>query len=273
LLLVLIAGYYVLRSLRFVLGVEGYIVSIVVLFGVSIPLVAWRSLKNFPEGSGITHEKSTSVNIPFEQLISTLPLIVEKCQWKLAIADAERGYFKGKIGRSFQTGSGQLFQIDVKRMNDASSEVRIRIEAYHQIVDYGQNKKMIDKFCNQLFQAYPLGTPQPTATYHTASREVDAMQQHKDASFAVLIAAVGGIFTFGLGHFYVGRIGRGLVLIIGGSLLKIGLGWLYYLRGGIGLIVVFALLNVGLWMWQAYDAYTLARKYNTALQQTGKAPW
>ena len=275
-ILALLAGYYVLRSLRGVLGFGGYVISFVALFAVCVPLLLWRTLKNMPEGTGVTGEKSSLIDVPFDRLNSIIPLIIEKCRWKLAIADAERGYFKGKIGRSIQTMYGQIFQIDVKKMNEASSEIHVRCEAYHQIVDYGQNRKMIDKFYNQLYQTcLPPETPPPSTTHYSTSRgeQATVKLQHKDARFAALISGVGGIFTFGLGHLYVGRIGRGVALFFLGSLLKMGLGWLYYLRGGVGLIVIFGIVNVGLWIWQTYDAYALAKKYNTEVERTGTAPW
>jgi hypothetical protein len=60
------------------------------------------------------------------------------------------GRFKGKIGRSFWTPHGQTFRVDVKKSDEASSEINIECEAYHQKADWGQNSLMIEKFNTEL---------------------------------------------------------------------------------------------------------------------------
>lgn len=104
----------------------------------------------------------------------------------------------------------------------------------------------------------------------------------KDAGTAALISALGGLFLFGLGHFYVGKIGRGIALLLVGIVLKIAL-VVSYLGGimslflgigvGFGILILVALLNLGLWVWQIYDPYTLAKTYNAEIERTGKPPW
>jgi TM2 domain-containing membrane protein YozV len=104
----------------------------------------------------------------------------------------------------------------------------------------------------------------------------------KDAGIAALIAGLGGLFLFGLGHFYVGKIGRGVVFLVVGLLLKIPLIWLIpigmlsVLFGsgeGFAALALLGLLNLVLWIAQIYDPYHLAKEYNAALESTSKPPW
>jgi TM2 domain-containing membrane protein YozV len=105
----------------------------------------------------------------------------------------------------------------------------------------------------------------------------------KDAGIAALIAGLVGLFLFGFGHIYVGKIGRGVVFLVVGIIVKIALVF-FWLAGMIeltfggtgaafGLLILLALLNLGLWVWQIYDAYALAKKYNAEAERTGKPPW
>jgi len=96
----------------------------------------------------------------------------------------------------------------------------------------------------------------------------------KDAGVAALLAAFLPLFLFGIGHFYIGKIKRGIILLVLGILAKIPFVlslpfslWIFLL------LLVSGLINVGLWIWQVFDAYMLAKKYNAEVERTGKAPW
>jgi hypothetical protein len=105
----------------------------------------------------------------------------------------------------------------------------------------------------------------------------------KEAGIAALIGAIGGLLLFGLGHFYVGKIGRGLAFLLVGIILKIALvvfyfgGVMVFLFGGssaaIVMLILVAILNLGVWIWQIYDPYALAKTYNAEVERTGKSPW
>ncbi len=139
------------------------------------------------------------------------------------------------------------------------------------------------RFCSSCGAALE-APPQPT-TYHVTpgmSGITVSSLPRKDAGIAALIAGLGGIFLFGLGHFYVGKIGRGIILLLVGIVLKIALSFSYL--GGIvslftgtgewfGILILVAVLNLGLWIWQIYDPYKLAKTYNTEVERTGKPPW
>lgn len=78
------------------------------------------------------------------------------------------------------------------------------------------------------------------------------------------LAAVLAFLLPGLGHIYLGLITKGILYII----LTFVLWVVGVLTFGIGFIVY-----VIFWIWQIYDAYKLGNQYNSALQQTGRAPW
>jgi TM2 domain-containing membrane protein YozV len=129
------------------------------------------------------------------------------------------------------------------------------------------------KFCQKCGTSL---TAQPTVTYVAAA-------PRKDAGVTALIAGLVGIFLFGIGHFYVGKIGRGILFLVVGVVVKIVfagtylIGMLQLVFGtsgwGFGAFVLIGLLNLGLWIWQIYDAYALANKYNSEAERTGKPPW
>lgn len=104
--------------------------------------------------------------------------------------------------------------------------------------------------------------------------------QQKDPAIATILALVAGVFgLMGMGHIYLGRITRGLLILVGGIAL-----WflaVFFLFSGVfgptGILWIFSLVCViavlGLLVWQVYDAYTLAKQYNEAVRRTGHAPW
>jgi TM2 domain-containing membrane protein YozV len=101
----------------------------------------------------------------------------------------------------------------------------------------------------------------------------------KEFGIAALLALIFGLsFLYGIGHIYVGRIGRGIILLAAGVILGI----LVYvsvavsvLTFGAGFIVTIFLLLVALVVniWQTYNAYRLAKGFNAHVQQYGKPPW
>jgi TM2 domain-containing membrane protein YozV len=121
----------------------------------------------------------------------------------------------------------------------------------------------------------------PPTTYHVTPGvggiTVSTLPR-KDTGIAALIAGFGGLFLFGLGHFYVGKIGRGIVYLFLGIVLKIALAvgvMSLFVGSGVGfaILVLVALLNLFVWIWQIYDPYELAQTYNAEVERTGKPPW
>jgi len=93
---------------------------------------------------------------------------------------------------------------------------------------------------------------------------------HKSEGTALILAIVLGLFGLsGIGHIYVGRIGRGVGILIGNwVLLGIGGATLFFLIGIPILIGAFVLF-----IWQIIDARNLCRKYNDYLANNGRPPW
>jgi hypothetical protein len=111
------------------------------------------------------------------------------------------------------------------------------------------------------------------------------LPNQKNTGIAAVLALVLGIFgLMGVGHVYVGKIKRGIILLIIGIifgilsifstliLLSLFTGFSTFGLGSIGAIIVI-IIDLALWIWQTYDAYSLAKKYNKAVQETGKTPW
>ena len=120
------------------------------------------------------------------------------------------------------------------------------------------------------------------------------IEQGKDEGIAAILALVGGIFgIWGLGHLYVGKIGRGIALlllglVLHGSFLLFGL--LAVVAKPVGVLppasghatmITFSFIGIILWsvlvvigfVWQVFDAYNLAKKYNQYLRTYQRAPW
>jgi TM2 domain-containing membrane protein YozV len=77
------------------------------------------------------------------------------------------------------------------------------------------------------------------------------------------LAAVLAFLWAGLGHIYLGMITKGILYMI-----------LYVVFLVIGVLTIIGLIiPLVFWIWQIYDAYKLANQYNSAVQQTGRAPW
>jgi hypothetical protein len=62
-----------------------------------------------------------------------------------------------------------------------------------------------------------------------------------------------------------------------GSLMAGALIGIYNPYAGAGItvlwIVMIIAVNVGLWTWQALDAYNLTKKYNDSVMVSGAPPW
>ena len=122
------------------------------------------------------------------------------------------------------------------------------------------------------------------------------LKELKNPGFAALLSAIFGLVgLWGFGHFYVGRVLRGIGWLIAGVLLIISLAFLSFSLGllaalsfiyppfsnmapafdfvSIGIVsLLIALVIIGFY-WQIFDAYNLAKSFNTSYQQNAEAPW
>jgi TM2 domain-containing membrane protein YozV len=102
--------------------------------------------------------------------------------------------------------------------------------------------------------------------------------ESKNPGNAALLAILLGLVGFlGVGHVYVGRIGRGVLILAIGLILRflfvISLFPFLWKGGGALIMGILGIGNLGLFVWQIYDAYKLAKQFNAHVQQHGKAPW
>lgn len=117
---------------------------------------------------------------------------------------------------------------------------------------------------------------------------------YKSPGTAALIAFIGGIFALpGIGHIYVGKVGKGigilvlgLILYVGTVLMTVSVGFLASLEqtnsesvnasagiGAIGIMLVLSVAYIVLFIWQIFNARKLAKKFNEGVKTTGKEPW
>ena len=141
------------------------------------------------------------------------------------------------------------------------------------------------RFCPYCGADQQAPTPQPTAQVGL---------ERKNTGLAAVLALIPGIFgLWGVGHIYVGKIGRGILLLILGVLLTwvarifilpfgviVGVisgaphgGPPGFFGGLLATILIWLLICLAIFIWQIYDAYKLAKYYNEYVQQHGKAPW
>jgi hypothetical protein len=118
---------------------------------------------------------------------------------------------------------------------------------------------------------------------------------YKSPGTAALIAFIGGIFALlGLGHIFIGKIGKGFGILVSGIIIYVLfvimaislpvmllLGLVesftgYAGSGGIIFIIMFILgiAYLVLWIWQIFNAKKLAKKFNELVRTNGgKEPW
>jgi TM2 domain-containing membrane protein YozV len=117
---------------------------------------------------------------------------------------------------------------------------------------------------------------------------------YKSPGTAALIAFIGGIFGLpGIGHIYVGKVGKGIGILILGLILYavivitiVSVGFLASLEqtnpatvndsagiGAIGIVLLMSVAYIVLFIWQIFNARKLAKKFNEAVKMTGKEPW
>jgi TM2 domain-containing membrane protein YozV len=120
--------------------------------------------------------------------------------------------------------------------------------------------------CHSVLHEHPehkLSSPSPSVVKQVP---------YKSPGTTALIAFIGGIFGLsGIGHMYVGKVGRGIgVLILGLVLYALTIVFLFVIPPlglifGIGYLIFF--------IWQIFNARKLARKFNEIINTTGKEPW
>ena len=129
----------------------------------------------------------------------------------------------------------------------------------------------------------------------TQIRPIVDQLPYKSPGTAALIAFIGGIFALlGLGHIFVGKIGKGFGILVSGIIIyvlfvimTISLPVMLLLDlvesstgdAGSGRIIFIIMFILGiaylvLWIWQIFNARKLAKKFNELVRTNGgKEPW
>jgi hypothetical protein len=109
----------------------------------------------------------------------------------------------------------------------------------------------------------------------TRLKKVSSLKQ-KNTRLATVLALIPGLFgIWGIGHIYIGKLLKGIALLIVGRIIY----W-------IGIFVIFStppdiyigrlniiIISIIIWIWQTYDAYKLAKYFNSYVSQYKTTPW
>ena len=109
----------------------------------------------------------------------------------------------------------------------------------------------------------PLFAPDPQGVYYLPQMIVPLRLK------STTMAAVLSLFFAGTGQIYTGRAARGLGIMALLSLIGFA-GYSVYRLLGLLLVIPYIL---GIFAWQVYDAYSLARKYNEYTRSYTRPPW
>jgi hypothetical protein len=144
--------------------------------------------------------------------------------------------------------------------------------------------KVIDnnsKFCPECGE--PTGTVPPyenTCYNQNQQYSNTCAMPKKDVGMTLIFAIVGGLLLFnGIGQIYLGRIGRGLSIMLLGWFLGAAAIISMFSFGNtdinitLGTWLIFAFCELALFVWQIYDAYMLVNEYNKKISETGQPPW
>ena len=108
------------------------------------------------------------------------------------------------------------------------------------------------------------------------SNETAFLAFRKSGGMAILL----GLLIVGGGQMYIGKVSRGVAMLLFGVF-----GWIFLLlpllildiaAGGGGIIVILALIGVFMLafvLWTLYDAHELVKEYNDNILRTGRPPW
>jgi hypothetical protein len=123
----------------------------------------------------------------------------------------------------------------------------------------------------------------------TYNKSIVDQLPYKSPGTAALIAFIGGIFALlGLGHIYVGKVERGIGILISGIIIYVLLiimviSFPSFLilapdESSVGIEVILMVFVLGiayfvLWIWQIFNARKLAKKFNESVRTTGIEPW
>lgn len=144
------AVLFVISVLRKSMGFLAYAITLGLAVTVIVGAIWRQTWKDFPREADIFEEQTTTIEGQSEVVLDAIPIAIQRSHWRLIEADRNNRHFKVKIRRTMATLGGQEMLIDLKEKGPSSSIVTVRCEAVHQIVDWGKNRKCIDRFFGQL---------------------------------------------------------------------------------------------------------------------------
>lgn len=102
------------------------------------------------------------------------------------------------------------------------------------------------------------------------SKSESLQRKMKNESTTLILSIVLGLVGIqGVGHIYIGKVGKGVWILIGSFILfVIGMATLFVVVGVVFLIIYFVI-----YIWQINDSQKLCREYNDELEVTGKPLW
>lgn len=132
--------------------------------------------------------------------------------------------------------------------------------------------------------------PKCHSALHEHSKNIESPSRiveqlpYKSPGTTALIAFLGGIFGFpGIGHIYVGKVKKGILILMGGLVIYIIMVFssialnaaelLSSVQIWVIIIVIFLGGYIALFIWQIFDAREFAKKFNVTVRTTGKEPW
>ena len=82
----------------------------------------------------------------------------------------------------------------------------------------------------------------------------------RDHRTALVVTALSGLVLFGIGHLYVGRISRGIILIVTSVVLYLSIFSLPVGRAYDSVLVVLIVIDVGVYFFQLYDIWNITKE-------------
>jgi len=112
--------------------------------------------------------------------------------------------------------------------------------------------------------------PKEESSRHTTTKYGRRPPEWKSEGVTVVLSLVLGLFGLpGIGHIYVGLVGKGIAILIGSLILVvIGAATVYF---GVGIILL--IIYFFIFIWQIFDSRSKCIEFNDYLEEHGKRPW
>lgn len=127
--------------------------------------------------------------------------------------------------------------------------------------------------------AYPNNPPPPQqSNYYQSNYYQNTPNFYKSESTTLILAIILGLLGIqGVGHMYVGKIGKGVGILIGSIILAV-IGYSFLIAGfalypllAIGIIILIGYFIM--FIWQIINSRNLCLEYNDYISRNGKPPW